>query len=178
MPTRRAILGGAAALLAGVVPAGGASPVPVIRMTGDALGARVGFDPVGLWVPTGTTVRFIIHANVHATAAYHPANGNRCLRIPEAAAAWNSNYLVNPGDSFDLTLAVEGVYDYYCEPHEQAGMVGRIVVGAPSGPGLEPFDYFTADPATAHWQGVPKAARAAFPPVDRIMAERTVWLVL
>jgi plastocyanin len=178
MPTRRAILGGAAALLAGVVSASGAGTVPVIRMTSDALGARVGFDPVGLWVPPGTTVHFVIHANVHATAAYHPANGNRSLRIPEAATPWNSDYLVNPGDSFDLTLAVEGVYDYYCEPHEQAGMVGRIVVGAPSGPGLLPYDYFTADPETVHWQGVPKAAWAVFPSVERIMAERTVWLVL
>jgi plastocyanin len=178
MPTRRTILGGAVALLAGVMPAGSAGTVPVIRMTSDSVGARVGFDPVGLWVPPGTTVRFMIHANVHTTAAYHPANGNRCLRIPEAAAPWNSDYLVNPGDSFDLTLAVEGVYDYYCEPHEQAGMVGRIVVGAPSGPGLEPFDYFTANPATAHWQGVPEAVRTTFPPVERIMAERAVRLVL
>jgi hypothetical protein len=29
-------------------------------------------------------------------------------------------------------------------PHEMAGMVGRIIVGNPGGPGLLPFDYFMA----------------------------------
>ena len=28
-----------------------------------------------------------------------------------------------------MTFTDEGVYDYYCVPHEHAGMVGRIVVG-------------------------------------------------
>jgi hypothetical protein len=32
--------------------------------------------------------------------------------------------------------------------------------------------------STAHWQGVPEAARAVFPPVERIMAEPAVRLVL
>jgi plastocyanin len=178
MLTRRAALGGAVALLAGSLPAGGAGAVAVIRMTSDTDGARVGFDPVGLWVPPGTTIRFVIHANVHSTAAYHPMNGNRCLRIPETAAPWNSDYLVNPGDTFDVTLDVEGVYDHYCEPHEQAGMVGRIVVGTPSGSGLLPFDYFKTDPATAGWQGVPEAARAVFPSVEKIVADRMVRLEL
>lgn len=178
MLTRRAALRGAVALLAGSLPAGGVEASPVIRMTSDVDGARVGFDPVGLWVPPGTTVRFVIHANVHTTAAYHPMNGNRCLRIPETAAPWNSDYLVNPGDTFDVTLDVEGVYDYYCEPHELAGMVGRIVVGTPSGPGMLPFDYFKADPATAGWQGVPEAARAVFPSVERIAVQKIVPLFL
>ena len=31
-----------------------------------------------------------------------------------------------------MTFTVEGVYDYYCVPHEHAGMVGRIVVGTPA----------------------------------------------
>lgn len=177
MLTRRAVLGsGGAAVLAGFLsPAGAATAAPYeIRMTSDPDGARVGFDPVGLFVEPGATIRFIIHANVHSTAAYHPANDGRCLRIPETARPWNSDYLVNPGEHFDVRLDVEGVYDYYCEPHELAGMVGRIIVGAPSGPGTLPFDYFESDPAKADWQGVPEAARAVFPPIDRIMAEKFV----
>ncbi len=27
-----------------------------------------------------------------------------------------------------VRLSVEGIYDYFCKPHEFAGMVGRIVV--------------------------------------------------
>jgi len=38
--------------------------------------------------------------------------------------------VLQPGEHFDLTLSVPGVYDYFCAPHEQAGMVGRLVVGA------------------------------------------------
>jgi plastocyanin len=53
-------------------------------------------------------------------------------------------------------------------------MVGRIVVGEPSGPGTLPFDYFESDPATRDWRSVPEAAQAAFPPVEAIINERVV----
>ena len=36
-----------------------------------------------------------------------------------------------PGESFEVELTEPGVYDYFCIPHEHAGMVGRIVVGGP-----------------------------------------------
>ncbi len=70
---------------------------------------------------------------------------------------------------FDVTLTVQGVYDYYCMPHEQAGMVGRIVVGRPDGPGALPFDYFKGRPDTVNWKPVPEAAQRAFPGVEQIM---------
>jgi len=81
---------------------------------------------------------------------------------PEAAAPWDSGFLVKPGDTFEVTFTVEGVYDYFCLPHEAAGMVGRIVVGRPGGPGALPFDYFAGRPTTQAWVPVPEAARAAF----------------
>jgi hypothetical protein len=55
-----------------------------------------------------------------------------------------------------------------------AGMVGRIIVGRPGGPGALPFDYFRGDPAAQSWRAVPKTAQAAFPPVEAIMNERVV----
>jgi hypothetical protein len=55
-----------------------------------------------------------------------------------------------------------------------AGMVGRIIVGQPSGPGTLPFDYFEKDPAARHWRAVPQAAQAAFPPIEAVMNERVV----
>jgi len=92
-------------------------------------GSRVGFDPVGLLLRPGQTVRWINAGdNVHTSTAYHPANAGHPLRIPAAAEPWDSGYLVHPGESFELTLTVPGTYDYYCTPHEQAGMVGRLVV--------------------------------------------------
>ena len=146
----------------------------VIEMRSDALGSRVWFDPIGLYIQPGTTVRWIARENVHTTTAYHPRNDHHSLRIPEGAAPWDSGFLVHPGDHFDVTLTVPGVYDFYCMPHEAAGMVGRIVVGESRGPGAEPFDYWVGRVGTDDWRHVPDAARAAFPGVARILAERRV----
>jgi plastocyanin len=90
------------------------------------------------------------------------------------AAPWDSGFLVHPGDHFDVVLTVPGVYDYFCMPHEAAGMVGRIVVGKPLGPGAEPFDYWAGRPGTERWRRVPAAARATLPSIPRILAERRV----
>ncbi len=165
-------VGAAAALL----DSRGGRPVAleVIEMRSDAMGSRVWFDPIGLYVEPNTTIRWITRENVHTATAYHPDNDRHPLRIPAHAAPWDSGFLVNPGDQFDLKLTEPGVYDYYCTPHEAAGMVGRIVVGKPSGPGASPFDYWVDQPGTSSWRHVPDAARAAFPSVARILAEHRI----
>lgn len=145
-----------------------------IDMRATARGEEVWFDPIGVWVPPGQTVRWLLHHDVHTTTAYHPRNDQHSLRIPEGAEPWDSGFLVTPGAHFDVTFTVEGVYDYFCLPHEQAGMVGRIVVGRPLGPGALAFDYFKGRPGTALWKPVPEAAQAAFPAVERIMQNRVV----
>ncbi len=146
----------------------------VIEMRSDVAGSRVWFDPIGLFVEPGTTVRWVVRESVHTTTAYHPENDHHPLRIPETAAAWNSGFLLNPGDHFDVTLTVAGVYDYYCMPHEAAGMVGRIVVGQAGGPGAEPFNYWVGRPGTRYWRQVPASAQQAFPGIAQIIAERRV----
>jgi plastocyanin len=167
--------GGLALAGGGLVPSRlWAATIEVIEMRSDALGARVWFDPIGLYVKPGTTVRWVVRENVHTTTAYHPRNDRHPLRIPERATPWDSGFLVNPGDHFDVTLSAPGVYDYYCMPHEAAGMVGRIVVGDPRGPGAKRFDYWSGQPGTERWRHVPDAARSAFPSVARIMAEHRV----
>lgn len=179
--TRRAWLESGVCLLAAPFLPGpvGASDQPVaeILARSDRGGGRVWFDPVGLWIEPGTTVRWANEANVHTATAYHPDNGGRALRIPEKAVPWDSGYLVNPGDSFEITLSEAGVYDYFCAPHEAAGMVGRLIVGEPTGPGSRSFDWFKDDPDRSHWQPVPEAARTAFPSIDEIMETRVVRLL-
>lgn len=146
----------------------------IIEMRSDTLGTKVWFDPIGLHVNPGTTVRWIVRQNVHTATAYSPHNANHPLRIPDGAAAWDSGFLVNPGDHFDVKLTVPGVYDYYCMPHEAAGMVGRIVVGSSRGMVARPFDYWAGRPGTAKWLHLPEAARTSFPSVARILADGRV----
>ena len=104
-----------------------------IRMRGDARGAHVGFDPVGVRLRPGDTVRWlnVDPGNAHTATAYHPANFDRPRRIPAAATPWDSDYLL-PEEGFAVTLTAEGIYDYFCVPHEHAGMVGRLIVGDPA----------------------------------------------
>lgn len=140
-----------------------------IRMRSDALGSRVWFDPIGIRVAPGTTLRWVLEANVHSTTAYHPANGGYAPRIPADAEPWDSGVLVEPGATFERTLAVPGVYDYFCIPHERAGMVGRIVVVPDEG-----SDRLAAAPAVSGLRAPSPAALAAFPTIDRILREGTV----
>lgn len=139
-------------------------------------GEHAWFDPIGIRIAPGQAVRWVMASpgNPHTTTAYHPKNASHSLRIPEAAAPWDSGFLVEPGATFEITLQVEGVYDYFCLPHEAAGMVGRIVVGQAGGPGALPFDYFAGRPGAQAWLPVPDAARAAFPSVAAILAHGVV----
>ena len=158
MATRRAFLQAGGLALAGFAMPGvaRAGVVEVHMKSGPLILDRnlqpVWFDPIGLLIAPGQTVRWVVDANVHTTTAYHPKNDMHSLRIPEGAMPWDSGFLVNPGQHFDVTFTVEGVYDYYCMPHEEAGMVGRIVVGRPGGPGALPFDYFKGKADTLRWK--------------------------
>ena len=144
-----------------------------IYMRSDKLGSEVWFDPVGVYIEPGQTVRWIVAENVHTTTAYHPKNNKHSLRIPRNAAPWDSGFL-NPGEHFEVALTVEGVYDYYCMPHEAAGMVGRIIVGKPTGPGTLSFDYYQGKPGTESWISVPPEAKKSFPSIEQIMREKVV----
>lgn len=151
---------------------GASSGVGVVEIAATASEDMTGvfFDPIGIFIEPGTTVRWRLERSFHSTTAYHPQFGNRELRIPEEAEPWDSGMLLAPGSTFEVTLTVPGVYDYFCAPHEFAGMVGRIIVGRAEGPGALPFNYGAA----RGWNPVPKAAQAAFPSIEAILAEGIV----
>jgi plastocyanin len=109
------------------------------------------FAPDRIMIAPGDTVRWEVENGIHDTIAFHPGNedhesdrhdddhGQRPMRIPDGARPWQSEHLRTPGESFEYTFTTEGVYNYYCHPHQELGMVGLIVVGKPvPGPGLEP----------------------------------------
>lgn len=146
-----------------------------VKMTMSADGGEVYFDPVGIHIAPGDTVRWIQVSNYHSVTAYAPSNDNHEKRIPDGAKPWDSGVLVAQypvkGSTFSHTFTVEGVYDYFCIPHEAAGMVGRIVVGkAGDGPGTRAFGYAPQ----MKWKPVPAAAQARFPPVAEILARGRV----
>ncbi len=78
------------ALLAGMLIA---TPAPAatfeVRAVMSKNGADVYFDPVGLRIEPGDTVRWIQVNGYHSVTAYHPANGDRELRIPERPQPWD-----------------------------------------------------------------------------------------
>lgn len=109
------------------------------------------FEPDRLVIAPGDTVRWEVENGVHNTVAFHPGDEHaahhddsgtadeRPLRIPPEAKPWESEHLRTPGEAYEYTFTVEGVYNYFCHPHLEDGMVGVIVVGSPTpGPGLEP----------------------------------------
>ncbi len=89
-------------------------------------------DPIGVHVEPGTTIRFVNRTGTHTATAYHPNNRNKSQRIPDNAEPWDSGVLSGRNTEFEITLTVEGVYDYLCTLHEAQGHVGRIVVGDPN----------------------------------------------
>ncbi len=171
LPAIGSILLAALLLIAGRrVSATPQAPPVVIRMVESADGSQVAFDPVGVHVQPGQIVRWVQAANFHSVSAYHPANGRHECRIPTDATPWDSGVLTGlpgtAGASFERTFHQEGVYDYFCLPHEQSGMVGRIVVGRPlAGPGTRPCNYAPEK----GWEVVPESARQSLPAVSEIL---------
>ena len=102
------------------------------------------FEPVGLHVEKGQTVEWLATRWGPTVSAFHPSNGNQELRIPEGATPFDSGLLAR-GDTFRWTFNVEGTYDYFSKNHVGMGVVGRIVVGRPGGPGEQAPRYGGAE---------------------------------
>lgn len=115
----------------------GEAKVHTVQMVSD--GKSHFFDPDRLRIQVADTVTWILKSGVHTTTAYHPDYFDKPLRIPERAEPWHSGVLKEIGQSFTQKFEIEGVYNYYCTPHQSLGMIGIVVVGKPvEGPGLAP----------------------------------------
>jgi hypothetical protein len=77
-------------------------------------------------------------SGAHSATAYHPDNQNALRRrVPDTAAAWDTEVFGETGAYRNVTFEAEGTHDYFCIPHKMIGMVGRVVVGEPGGPAEE-----------------------------------------
>ena len=99
------------------------------------------FNPAGLYVEMGQTAQWAGLTRQRSVVAFHPSIDNQELRIPEKAKPFDSRRMASDRGTFEWTFDVEGTYDYYCPSFKYLGMVGRIVVGKPGGPGEKPPGY-------------------------------------
>ena len=82
--------------------------------------ARI-FKPDILYVQPGDTINFT-NMTSHNAVSYV---------TPDGAQPFGEKGKL-PGGSFSITLESEGIFGFVCEPHIGFGMVGVIVVGAPT----------------------------------------------
>ena len=75
------------------------------------------FEPSSVTISTGDTVKFINNKLAPHNAVF---DGHEELSHADLAFA--------PGESWEETFDTVGTYDYYCEPHRGAGMVGKVIV--------------------------------------------------
>ena len=75
--------GGMVAALSAIGRVGLADSAVEIRMTGRGGGAEVWFDPIGILVEPGRTIRWVNmdQANAHTATAYHPAIFERYVEV-------------------------------------------------------------------------------------------------
>ena len=88
------------------------------------------FGPHVVRVETGGTVEWVLESGSHTATAYHPENDQPQL-VPEGSEPWDSGTLSETGETFEHTFDTEGVYHYYCVPHETGGMIASVIVGEP-----------------------------------------------
>ncbi|MBI3659989.1 hypothetical protein HY230_05900 [Candidatus Acetothermia bacterium] len=155
-----AVIGATAVGLMQSGPAPDRQPAPVIPVYVVEMRDNY-FDPPGLFLQLGDSVTWVLSETAgnsgHSATAYHPSQDKE-LRIPEAAQPFNSDVFKKLGNRFTFKFTVSGVYDYFCIPHEDVGMVGRIIVKEATGPGTKPLD-----------QGVSVAGQSIMPTIDEVL---------
>lgn len=129
------------------------------------------FEPVGLYIEPGDTVRFIANSPHHTVTAYHPLQG-KPQRVPDGVEPFSSP-MVPLGSSWEYTFTVPGVYDIWCGPHESYGMVMRIVVGEATGPATQAPDDF--GPEGTYGAAGTVLADGALSPEYIIMVRSVPW---
>lgn len=102
------------------------------------------FEPTGLLIQPGDTVRFVAVTPHHTATAYHEQHV-KSHRVPEGVEPFSSP-VVPVGEAWDYTFTVAGTYDIWCGPHEQYGMAMRVV-GEAGGPANEPVDNLSPEGA-------------------------------
>ena len=83
------------------------------------------FEPASVTISKGDTVTWTNNAGFPHNIVFDedaiPAGAN-------AEALSHEDYLNAPGETATSKFDVAGEYSYYCEPHQGAGMQGKVIV--------------------------------------------------
>jgi halocyanin-like protein len=111
------------------------------------------FAPAGIWIDTGTTVNFewTGEGGAHNVVATEDATADLDSGGAEATT----------GVAYEYTFEEGGITNYYCNPHQSAGMLGAIAVGEDvptvtvgGGAGGPTDPEEMGVPFHAHWVGI------------------------
>ncbi|SFL03729.1 plastocyanin [Halogranum rubrum] len=90
-------------------------------------GNELVFDPAEVEVTPGSTITWVWESDNHNVV---PES------VPEGAS-WEGtggdSEVFNTGHEYSHTFETEGTYEYYCAPHQSAGMVGSVSVSQDAG---------------------------------------------
>jgi plastocyanin len=123
--------------------------------------AAVTVGPGGSLVYTpGTDEPLRIAPGTTVTFTWESDNHNIVVDSQPEGAGWEGHEpLENSGFTYEHTFETLGTYEYYCQPHQSAGMVGTIEVvenpdagGGGGGGGPKELHSFGV-PIHAHWVG-------------------------
>ena len=151
--SRRAFLTTAAGTAAAAGAAGNAT-----AQEGGSKEVIVGPDGSLVYSP-GTNEPLQVLPGTTVTFTWESDNHNIVVDSQPDDAGWKGHEpLENSGFSYEHTFGTLGTYEYYCQPHQSAGMVGTIEVvenpDAAGGGGGGPKELHSFGvPIHAHWVG-------------------------
>jgi plastocyanin len=131
----------------GAAGGGGPTEEVVVGPGGDLV-----FEPAELTIAPGTTVRWVWDSNNHNVVAESTPEG-----ADWSGTEGGDSETYNTGHEYSHTFTVEGTYEYYCTPHQSAGMVGSITVqqgGGGGGGTAEQDPEHMGVPIQAHFVGI------------------------
>jgi plastocyanin len=90
------------------------------------------FSPSEITIRPGDTVTWVNNTDMVHTSSADPdiASSPDYVQLPDGAEPWHSGN-IEPGAEYSVTLDVPGEYIYFCYPHQEAGMIGTIIVEDP-----------------------------------------------
>eukprot|EP00192_Tetraselmis_astigmatica_P015272 CAMPEP_0117661830 /NCGR_PEP_ID=MMETSP0804-20121206/7742_1 /TAXON_ID=1074897 /ORGANISM="Tetraselmis astigmatica, Strain CCMP880" /LENGTH=155 /DNA_ID=CAMNT_0005468715 /DNA_START=68 /DNA_END=535 /DNA_ORIENTATION=+ len=94
-----------------------------IKLGSDS-GALV-FEPSSVTVSKGEKVTWVNNAGFPHNIVFDEDNVPEGVNVDKIS---RDDYLNAPGETYELSFDTPGEYGYYCEPHQGAGMQGKIIV--------------------------------------------------